>query len=285
MATEPLTQEAGTALAARTGPHAFLVIHVEGGERSSRVIDLPDGVDVTFGRSRGATVHVDNEKISRMHARIRRTGDVIEVEDLGSRNGTRVNNDKIEGVRRLESGDEVSIGPILAIVGVTSGLRTASLVADDAAGEARLFAEVDRSVRYHRPLTVGLIRVASDPVIDAIARALRPMDLIAEDAADDYLVILPELGRADGTAAIDRLLDFARAAGVDAKAATALCPGRRHDGRDADRLHVRAGLRGGRAGHTSRITLRPRPTTTSRSCSTRRCVACTRSSIGSPTPR
>ena len=65
MAEEPLTQEAGTALAAHAGPHAFLVIHIEGGDRSSRVVDLPDAVDVTFGRSRGATVHVESEKVSR----------------------------------------------------------------------------------------------------------------------------------------------------------------------------------------------------------------------------
>ncbi len=246
MVDEPLTQEAGTALAAHAGPHAFLVIHVEGGDRTSRVVDLPDAVDITFGRSRGATVHVESEKVSRMHARVRRVGDLIEVEDLGSRNGTRVNGEKIEGKIRIASGDEIAIGPILAVVGVTSGLRRASPVADDAAGEARLAAEVDRSVRYHRPLSVALIRVASDTVVDAIARSLRPMDMIAEDAGDDYLVILPELGRSDGAAAIERLLDFARASGVQAKASTALCP---EDGTTVETLIgcVRAGLRGSRA--------------------------------------
>ena len=89
MVSEPLTQDAGTFLAKSNQPHAFLVVHVEDG--GSRVIDLPEGVDVTFGRSRAATVHVDSEKVSRLHAKVRRTGDVIEVEDLGSRNGTRVN--------------------------------------------------------------------------------------------------------------------------------------------------------------------------------------------------
>jgi DNA-binding NtrC family response regulator/pSer/pThr/pTyr-binding forkhead associated (FHA) protein len=245
MVTEPQTQEAGTALASTGGPRAFLVIHVEGGDRSSRVVDLPDGIDVTFGRSRGATVHVESEKVSRMHARVRRTGDVIEIEDLGSRNGTRVNGDKIEAVRRLEHGDEIAIGPIDAVVGVTSGLRKTSPIADDATGEQRLAAEVDRAVRYHRPLTVGLVRVASDSVVDAIARSLRPMDLIAEDAADDYLVVLPELGRAEGIAAIERLLDFARASGVDAKASSALCP---EDGTTVEALIscLRSGLRSGR---------------------------------------
>ena len=242
MAEEPLTQEAGTALAAHAGPHAFLAIYIEGGDRSSRIVDLPDGVDVTFGRSRGATINVESEKVSRMHARVRRTGDVIEVEDLGSRNGTRVNGDKIEGPRRVEHGDEIQVGAILAVVGVASGLRRSSPVADDAAGEARLAAEVDRSVRYHRALTVGLIRCGNDGVIDAIARALRPMDMIAEDAGDDYLLILPELGRAEGHAAVERALELARTAGAEARVSSALCP---DDGTSVEMLigHLRASLR------------------------------------------
>ena len=242
MATEPLTLDAGTAMGEPIGPHAFLVVHVEGD--GSRVVELPDGVDVTFGRSRGATVHVDSEKVSRMHARIRRTGDELELEDLASRNGTRVNGDKIAGVRRLASGDEIAIGPILAVVSVTSGLGRGTAVADAAQGETRLVAEVDRATRYHRPLTVGLLRIASDPAIDAVARSLRPMDLIAEDAGDDYLVILPELGRTEGQAAIDRMLDFARATGVVASAATVLCP---EDGTTVETLigKLRAALRGG----------------------------------------
>ncbi|MDB4953614.1 MAG: Sigma-54 dependent response regulator [Myxococcales bacterium] len=246
MATEPLTQDAGTLLARPGGPHSFLVIHIEDTDRSSRVIELPDGIDVTFGRSRQATVNVESEKVSRMHTKVRRTGDVITVEDLGSRNGTRVNGDKIEGPKHLASGDEIAIGPILAIVGVASGIKRQSAVADAVTGEARLVAEVDRSVRYHRPLTIAILRIPNDSVIDAIARALRPMDMIAEDAGDDYLIVLPELARSEGISAVERLLDFARAAGVEAKAATALCP---DDGTTVETVIgcVRAGLRTGRA--------------------------------------
>jgi two-component system response regulator AtoC len=219
------------------------VITIDDG--GSRVVDLPEDVDVTFGRSRGATITLDSEKVSRMHARVRRTGDVIEVEDLGSRNGTRVNGEKIEGPRRLVTGDEVSVGPILAVVGVTSGLRRGSTIADVTSGEARLAAEVDRSVRYHRPVTVALLRIASDAILDQIERAIRPMDMIAEDAGDDYLVILPELGRDEGGAAVQRLVDYARAANVPATSATALCP---DDGTTVEALIsvLRAGLRTGR---------------------------------------
>src|SRR5882672_7922130 len=185
MGTEPQTLAGATELSAPPAPRAFLVITIDDG--GSRLVDLPEGVDVTFGRSRGATITLDSEKVSRMHARVRRTGDVIEVEDLGSRNGTRVNGDKIEGPRKLATGDEV---------------------------------------------------------LDQVERAIRPMDLIAEDAGDDYLVILPELNRDDGAAAVQRLLDFARAANVQSSAAIALCP---DDGTTVEALIgvLRAGLRTG----------------------------------------
>ena len=51
---------------------------------------------------------------------------------------------------------------------MTSGLRRVSTIADVAAGEARLAAEVDRSVRYHRPVTVALLRIANDAILDQI---------------------------------------------------------------------------------------------------------------------
>jgi two-component system, NtrC family, response regulator AtoC len=243
MGTEPQTLAGVTELSAPPAPRAFLVITIDDG--GSRVVDVPEGVDVTFGRSRGATITLDSEKVSRMHARVRRTAEVIEVEDLGSRNGTRVNGEKIEGPRRLATGDEISVGPILAVVGVTSGLRPTSAIAEVAAGEARLAAEVDRSVRYHRPVTVAMLRIANDAILDQIERAIRPMDLIAEVAGDDYLVILPELGRDEGAAAVQRLVDFARAANATATAATALCP---DDGTTVETLIsvLRAGLRTGR---------------------------------------
>ena len=248
MATDPQTLAGATEIAAPPAPRAFLVITIDDG--GSRLVDLPEGVDVTFGRSRGATITLDSEKVSRMHARVRRTGDVIEVEDLDSRNGTRVNGDKIEGPRRLATGDEVSVGPILAVLGVTSGLRRGTAIVDSAAGEARLAAEVDRAVRYHRPVTVALIRVGNDELLDQFERAIRPMDLIAEDAGDDYLVILPELTREEGAAAVQRLLDFARIANMPATAATALCP---DDGTTVETLIgvLRAGLRTGRMPRTA----------------------------------
>ncbi len=244
MATDFLTQEGGTILAAHER-RAFLVVHVTDSDHSSRVIDLPDGIDVTFGRSRGATFTLDHEKVSRMHARVRRDGDNLEIEDLGSRNGTRVNGEKITGVHKLAHGDELAIGPIQAIVNVTSGLPRSTMVVDADAGEARLRAEVDRALRYYRYVTVAMLRIADDSVIDQIAGSLRPMDLVAEDAGDDYLIILPELGRADGQQVVDQILEQARASGTAALSASVLVP---EDGTTVEALigALRTSLRTGR---------------------------------------
>jgi DNA-binding NtrC family response regulator/pSer/pThr/pTyr-binding forkhead associated (FHA) protein len=247
MANETLTEEivSGLRPSAEAAPRAFMVVdYVDDANRASHVVDLPDGVDVTFGRGPNVTVTVEHDKVSRLHARVRRTGDTIEIEDLGSRNGSWVNGERIVAPCRVTAGDEIAIGPIIAVIGVTSALRRVSPIATSSAGEARLAAEVDRSVRYHRPLTLALVHIADDDAVEAVARALRPMDLIAEDAGDDYLLILPELDREGGAHAIERLRDVARHAGADLKAATALSP---EDGTTVEVLvsHLRAGLRAG----------------------------------------
>ncbi|HSD88656.1 MAG TPA: sigma 54-interacting transcriptional regulator [Kofleriaceae bacterium] len=266
MPNETLTEEGAQLLrpSAEAAPRAFIVIdYVDDAERASQVVDLPDGVDVTFGRSASATVTVEHDSVSRIHARIRRNSDQIEVEDLGSRNGTWVNGERILALQRVSAGDEIAIGPLIAVVGVTSALRRVSPIATAAAGEARLTAEVDRSVRYHRPLTLALVHLADDDAVEAVAHALRPMDLMAEDAGDDYLLILPELDRTGGAATIERMREVARNMGAPMKAATALSP---DDGTTVEALisQLRSGLRTGIQGKPpplpsgeSRITIDP----------------------------
>jgi pSer/pThr/pTyr-binding forkhead associated (FHA) protein/tetratricopeptide (TPR) repeat protein len=65
--------------------------------------------EVTFGRSKKADIFLDDEKLSRIHAKITRVGMGYRLIDLNSRNGTYVN-----GVRVLEhplsSFDELQIG-------------------------------------------------------------------------------------------------------------------------------------------------------------------------------
>jgi pSer/pThr/pTyr-binding forkhead associated (FHA) protein len=49
------------------------------------------------------------EQVSREHAVVRLVGDTLEIQELSSRNGTRVNNRIIEGTRHLDAGDVIEI--------------------------------------------------------------------------------------------------------------------------------------------------------------------------------
>jgi hypothetical protein len=71
--------------------------------------DLPRGVTV-IGRSLDCNLTIEDPLVSRQHARIGVDDDGGVVEDLGSRNGVRVNGVSIHGPTRLRDGDRVRIG-------------------------------------------------------------------------------------------------------------------------------------------------------------------------------
>ena len=62
-----------------------------------------------IGRDDCEIALVDDE-VSRRHAAIRAVGDRVEIEDLGSRNGTYVNDRRIDRPRRLSAGDQIRVG-------------------------------------------------------------------------------------------------------------------------------------------------------------------------------
>ena len=56
----------------------------------------------------------DDQFVSTVHARVFRRGDEVFVEDLGSRNGTFVNGQQVDGTTRLRRGDRVQFGQTVA---------------------------------------------------------------------------------------------------------------------------------------------------------------------------
>ena len=73
------------------------------------VVDAPDGKPLTAGRSPQCDIHVDDQSVSRKHCTIEVRGDELHVRDLGSANGTFINERQIErGVAR--AGDLVRLG-------------------------------------------------------------------------------------------------------------------------------------------------------------------------------
>jgi len=65
--------------------------------------------DRTIGRE-GADITLDDDQVSRTHARVTVTGATVAIEDLGSTNGTFVNGTRIEAATTLAPGDTVRIG-------------------------------------------------------------------------------------------------------------------------------------------------------------------------------
>src|SRR5262245_23993884 len=104
--------------AAPAGTRVYLVVR----RAQTEVLDLFEGDRVLFGRSPEATVTVDDARVSREHARFERAKGELWLEDLGSRNGTRLGDDVLRGERRrLASGDVVRIGDAEIVVAVAAG--------------------------------------------------------------------------------------------------------------------------------------------------------------------
>ncbi|HET7542951.1 MAG TPA: FHA domain-containing protein [Polyangiaceae bacterium] len=72
-------------------------------------IDLPPG-EFVIGRAASCQLSLDDPLVSRTHATLTVTPEAVIVADLGSRNGVRVNSDRIDGKRSLSHGDQISIG-------------------------------------------------------------------------------------------------------------------------------------------------------------------------------
>jgi DNA-binding NtrC family response regulator len=80
------------------------------GERTERR-PLPPG-DHLVGSGTDCGVRIAHPTVSRRHALLRVAGDRVEIEELGSRNGTRVDGAPLEGRRPLEPGARLQLGSI-----------------------------------------------------------------------------------------------------------------------------------------------------------------------------
>jgi pSer/pThr/pTyr-binding forkhead associated (FHA) protein len=78
-------------------------------QRRGRVFELGD--EVTVGRSPGCAVPLDDDTFaSSIHARVFRRSGELWLEDLGSTNGTWVNDERLDSPVRLRRGDRVKVG-------------------------------------------------------------------------------------------------------------------------------------------------------------------------------
>jgi pSer/pThr/pTyr-binding forkhead associated (FHA) protein len=80
--------------------------------RTFRDLETP----VTIGREEGSVLRLNDERVSRCHARIQYDNGEFIITDLESTNGTRVNGHVVQ-IRRLRPGDRVGLGRSLLLFG------------------------------------------------------------------------------------------------------------------------------------------------------------------------
>ena len=102
------------------------------------IVGVRDGL--VLGRVAACDVVVDDKKASRRHARLISEGGVVEVEDMGSSNGTLLNGNPVDR-RMLRDGDRIEIGKTVVVY--REGQMPGRPVPPAAQSSSDLFAEDD----------------------------------------------------------------------------------------------------------------------------------------------
>lgn len=83
------------------------------GKHQGKKMALTEGSKFVVGRDEGVAVRLATSEVSRRHCAIRVRDGIVTVEDLGSRNGTQINDVSITRRTRLKPGDILRVGPML----------------------------------------------------------------------------------------------------------------------------------------------------------------------------
>ena len=198
----------------------YLVLESAG--RWSDVFRLAAPAEVILGRSSANDIAIRSEKASRQHARVFSTASGWKIEDLGSRNGTVVQGQKIDGPVFLHDGDKIQIagftiqfvhriqtadGPIDAPLPAGATEDNLTLAMDAASITDR---RAKSEYLHNDPLAgaqlTGDVRAGKSP--GAPGEGMQPRRGSAERARATLLQLAFELaGVANAAAAIDLVLD------------------------------------------------------------------------------
>lgn len=84
------------------------------------------GIRVLVGAAPSNDVVLDDPAVSRLHAVLERLGPAWTIRDVGSRNGTFVNGERLGGERRLRPGDELQVGRVRLLLRGPTGAGSAT---------------------------------------------------------------------------------------------------------------------------------------------------------------
>jgi two-component system response regulator AtoC len=193
-ATVTVEVEAEAPVAPRRPAPTFTVL-VYGRERAC-VRELARGDRFVLGRSAPSELCLDDRSLSRQHARLSWAEDGVDVEDLGSKNGTRVGGERVTRAR-VRPGADLAFGSVVASVRESSTGEAEGFCSYDRFTE-RLRDEWVRARGFGRPLSLVFLRseARAGHVSRWAARILaevRPVDAVAVCSPSAVAVLLPEL--------------------------------------------------------------------------------------------
>ena len=236
---------------------SFLVVL---GPESTETRQLPATGQLAIGRDEDADVRIVDALASRAHARLHiGEGDAIEVEDLGSANGTRVRDQRIPPHQRITvgRGDAIAIGTTILVVQRKEPAFTPRRLWPHAYFETRLIETCAQAEIAHGSFAVVRVHVAAGDQASRcqqlLARILRPGDLLADYGPDEYEMLAgrhrpgqrPVPQRRDDPGAEQR--------GLDARSRCRALSQRRHLPAGAGQLRLRPGAGGAPATGRQRI--------------------------------
>jgi diguanylate cyclase (GGDEF)-like protein len=201
---------------------------------------------VVVGRSSKATIQIDQESISRNHAEVSLRDNAFAVRDLGSTNGTYVNDEHVDGYRQLRDGDLLKVGhtifKFLSGNNVEASYHEAIYQLTTTDGLTQVFnkryfletleREISRAQRYGRALTLVLFdldhfkqvndvygHLAGDHVLKQVAQVvhahIRRDDVIARYGGEEFAIVLPEVDGAHAFQMAEKLRHLVESTAIE----------------------------------------------------------------------
>lgn len=131
---------------------------VQSGKHKGKKILVPDK-EVVIGREETSFIRMTSTEVSRQHCSLTPTDKGLLVRDLGSQNGTIVNNARIERETLMQPGDVLQVGPIVFEL---SGARpkTAGGLDDDIFG---WLSEGDTATELQNTSDTTIVKISQIP--------------------------------------------------------------------------------------------------------------------------
>jgi DNA-binding NtrC family response regulator len=216
-------------------PWYFLVVL---GPEHALTRRLPPSGTLEIGRDEDADVRVVDALASRAHARLH-IGEQLEIEDLGSSNGTRLRDQLIPAHQRvsLAPGDAISIGTTMLVVQRQEPDLAPRQLWPHGYFETRLIEACAQAETAKATFAVARLHLAGSHTPDLVAAALRPGDVLAAYAPNEYEILLVDTDREKSQAVIAQLVARLEREGWAPKVGVAFFPG---DGSSPQALVSRA---------------------------------------------